>query len=607
MQCGQETKRVLYLVFGKEAQLYAERTMPADAVDTRTFHSLALEIVKGVRASRGQPPPIVLNFWAARAFRDLVGGDASTTHEQRLKLERAGVDSFLVELFKSFLKDTQRTVTSEYARAAVCKLAGARQRSAKQKYGREVAALEQALPVALRNIDEMASLAEHAMRVAWRCTLSGERACPTTFDALTKIMHAIADLDLSLRYAAVLVDETQDFGAQYLETTLKWRSRLPLVFVGDPNQHIFEFLGTVSAFDPASGVVASHSYPLSRSFRFSDTIAAAARVLTRAPLEGAGAHTSRVVVARVERQLEASLAFGIGQVCYLHRTNVAMLMHAVEVVRARPSATIAIAGRGADVLAEITANAELLSGPNRWQFQKRLDEAEADGDDAKADLLRWIASDPRQACAIAQSLKSHMNRSRTVAAEATFSTVHSAKGLEWPAVVLSNDLLPPTSLEAKVAREAKQGDRKRKRGKRHDEDGGEDGDEDGKGAASKDGGRYAPHNLDLSPEACSMALAGEQALHVSDRSSFPAIGESVALRCLYVALTRGQRMTVVTPELARVLQKTHAYWTAHEAGDNVGDIDSADEAFDEAFSESSSTPSFVTASVALASARLTRK
>lgn len=71
-----------------------------------------------------------------------------------------------------------------------------------------------------------------------------------TFDGLRKrahLEHWLCDY-LDARYGLVFVDEAQDFDPIMLDI-LKHDAKAPKVFVGDPRQQIYEWRGTINAFD----------------------------------------------------------------------------------------------------------------------------------------------------------------------------------------------------------------------------------------------------------------------------------------------------------------------------------------------------------------------
>ena len=81
----------------------------------------------------------------------------------------------------------------------------------------------------------------------WRDTLNGSLL---TFDGLRKMAHLQHWMKgvLDERYARVFVDEAQDFDPLMLDILLN-DVTVPKVFVGDPGQQIYEWRGTINAFE----------------------------------------------------------------------------------------------------------------------------------------------------------------------------------------------------------------------------------------------------------------------------------------------------------------------------------------------------------------------
>ena len=120
----------------------------------------------------------------------------------------------------------------------------------------------------------------------------------------------------------ILVDEAQDMNPVLLGV-LK-QVRCPVVYVGDPNQQIYEWRGAVNAMEQ---IASPHRVLLAQSFRFGPEIAAAAtKVLrtlgTSAPLRGSTAIQSEVAQVRPDAILSRSNAGVIGNLLYCLKRNV---------------------------------------------------------------------------------------------------------------------------------------------------------------------------------------------------------------------------------------------------------------------------------------------
>jgi len=81
----------------------------------------------------------------------------------------------------------------------------------------------------------------------WNDTKSGKLI---TFDGIRKLAYEEQWLKekLNVRYDMVLVDEAQDFDPVMLAILLR-DANIPKIFVGDPKQQIYEWRGTINAFE----------------------------------------------------------------------------------------------------------------------------------------------------------------------------------------------------------------------------------------------------------------------------------------------------------------------------------------------------------------------
>ena len=81
----------------------------------------------------------------------------------------------------------------------------------------------------------------------WNDTKSGKLI---TFDGTRKLAYEDHWLKekLNLRYDMILVDEAQDFDPVMLAILLR-DANIPKIFVGDPKQQIYEWRGTINAFE----------------------------------------------------------------------------------------------------------------------------------------------------------------------------------------------------------------------------------------------------------------------------------------------------------------------------------------------------------------------
>lgn len=104
------------------------------------------------------------------------------------------------------------------------------------------------------------------VKTLWNDTLSGHFM---TFDGLRKrahLEHWLKDY-LDTKYARIFVDEAQDFDPIMLDI-LKEDASVPKLFVGDPQQQIYEWRGTVNAFEHLPPK--THIFELYKTFRMGE-------------------------------------------------------------------------------------------------------------------------------------------------------------------------------------------------------------------------------------------------------------------------------------------------------------------------------------------------
>ena len=114
----------------------------------------------------------------------------------------------------------------------------------------------------------------------WEDTLNGTFL---TFDGLRKRAHLEHWLDgyLDDRFGLVFVDEAQDFDPIMLDI-LKTDAKAPKVFVGDPKQQIYEWRGTINAFEqlPDKTLVLEFY----KTFRMGEPATSQIATLTKTPM-----------------------------------------------------------------------------------------------------------------------------------------------------------------------------------------------------------------------------------------------------------------------------------------------------------------------------------
>lgn len=403
--------RILYVVYNKDAQLSARERMPENA-EPRTFHSLALETLRVWRAQHRMKAPTPRSYVDAKDVERTLKG-----HPQQAAINyfsEARHRRVAARLYKQYCEDTQRAPDDAYVRQQ-------RDLLYEQDGDEKIFA------------DADAHFYVDAIKLLKRAAQLGHSQ--VTFDACAKLMFlSPPQLD---RYDVILVDEAQDFQAQYLSVVMAWRP-LPLVFVGDRNQRIYGWQGSTSVFEVTTP---TREYALTRSFRFSDAVAEVAHTVIRAPIVGGARTPSRVVVDAMPGVAPAMHLMGMRDVIYLHRSNLTLLKHAVRILELNTRFKVAIIGRGRQIVNDVKKLVEMRRA-RRWLYDKRVQEAVSSNDRQQQKLHEWIDKEPARVSRMMDLLCDHLVR-QNAKADVYLGTVHASKGLEWDAVVLNDDLIPP--------------------------------------------------------------------------------------------------------------------------------------------------------------------
>lgn len=241
----------------------------------------------------------------------------------------------------------------------------------------------------------------------------------------------------SLPGEVVLADEAQDFDP-VIRQIVEAQTGAQKVYVGDANQQIYEWRGSVDAL---SAFQVAHRLPLQQSFRFGPRIAAEANrilELLETPLRIVGNETK-----------DSQLAILEDPDCVLTRTNseaIARLM-AAQVAGVRAG----LVGGTAQVEALAQAALDLTNGRKTTHHEliafdnwAQVREYVAEDSDAK-ELQMLVKLVDRHG---AETLLEAVQRAVPEAsAQLVISTAHKAKGREWSRVAIASDFQEPRDEE----------------------------------------------------------------------------------------------------------------------------------------------------------------
>lgn len=568
-------QRLLYVVYNADARAEAEKRMPRNCVP-RTFHSIALQCVNAYRASEGLATVSPASYVNKQAFNALMA---------RIKAPR-NVQAPALVLFNKFLGSTARLCSEECASEWIDE--------------------EKTLAAKSLRLSDAPALAA-AVTAAWRAMVrQGDPAerdaagdgLQMTFSGCAKLAYLQAETPAGRApvkdFDAVLVDESQDFVEQYLHTVLAWRP-LPIAFVGDPAQRIYGWQGTTDVFAHAAAKP-TRTNELTQSFRFAPEVAALAHKITQLPIEGVARWPTRVRVQSVQRALGPSPdLLGMGSIAYLHRTNMAMLLHAARIVEQAPATRrVHIIGRGGEVLKKVRDLIALFrDSTQQWLFNLKEQEAMRQGDSDTLEIFKMIRKDSVGLARIVSSLETSTVRAGA-ACHAELGTVHAAKGLEWDVVVLGDDLAPKEAMTARELETLKLGyepprpaagpapidqatqrriaaalqaastsvsaaaaaaaviEREISESRKRPREEIDDGDDD-------DRRGFGTSGAEASEDECDSKGKRRRIEHKK-------LADTEAFRLLYVALTRARKLLVLSPLVERVIERRGA---AAEAGEWV--------------------------------------
>ncbi|OSZ59870.1 DNA helicase [Streptomyces pharetrae CZA14] len=231
----------------------------------------------------------------------------------------------------------------------------------------------------------------------------------------------------------ILLDEAQDTNPA-LEYVLKLqRAHAQIVLVGDSAQQIYTWRGARDIMTDYDGM----HLTLTQSFRFGPALASEANrwlSLTRSSLRLTGHHATPTRLEEVEHP-DAVL-------CRTNGGAMAEVLHQMEAGR-----RVAMAGGGSALRSLAVAAQDLKHGrgtrhPELYLFRSWGEVQDyAENDPAGADLLPWVELVDELGTEAVLTAVDRLGSEDT--ADVTVSTVHKAKGREWPAVRIGGDFTPP--------------------------------------------------------------------------------------------------------------------------------------------------------------------
>ncbi len=290
------------------------------------------------------------------------------------------------------------------------------------------------------NAAQAARIARHT-QIVFDAMIKPEETLPLTHDVYLKVWELG---NPRLPYDLVQFDEAQDASAVMLSIVAKQPARLQRVFVGDTSQAIFAFRYAVNAIESLD----LPAFPLTQSFRFGERIARAANAILKAKDE--------TLFLRGRPGQDGT----IGRIpipdAILARTNAGLFAEALAIDSVLgPEERLAFIG-GVEPLLEAVLAALALWKSSRandprlrpkhkdfryfatWDELVLTSETRAGG--TYKPFVRLVDAHKEKLVEMCAQIRRRAT-SNEKAARVVFSTVHSAKGLEWDRVALAGDFM----------------------------------------------------------------------------------------------------------------------------------------------------------------------
>lgn len=280
---------------------------------------------------------------------------------------------------------------------------------------------------------------KHFATIVWHEMINERSMMPITHDIYLKLW-ALSNPNLHKNF--ILFDEAQDANPVMLDVILKQKNS-QLVFVGDTFQQIYSWRGAVNALQ---GVDLPTHY-ITKSFRFGQEIAD----ITNEIIHSYAAPDIRIPLIRGNNEKESEVIKHNELIpdCIICRTNAGVIYHTMKMLRDDNSVHI---------LGGVNQIINLIQGIKDLKETNISYHPDLLLFDTYDDLLEYIDSpmggDLRY---IIKAIENYgfdkiiealnQTEENEENARITITTVHKAKGLEWPIVKLANDFSYPKTGE----------------------------------------------------------------------------------------------------------------------------------------------------------------
>ncbi|MDO8430920.1 MAG: 3'-5' exonuclease [Candidatus Binatus sp.] len=398
-------RKFLYLVFNRAAADEAEQKMPSN-VTVRTAHAVAFRSVGRVYRSRLASSPWA---WFPYLREKMPRALDSVVHMGR---DSTSAGALIIRTLEQFLRTTHGAIGAIHA-----------------PYWCD---------------DNVAATAGYAAEALWKNICKQNSTAPVTHDCYLKLFY-LQGRDLAPPEWTVMLDEAQDADPVILGLLERYKGAR--IVVGDKYQQLYQWRGAVNALARMRSDSAELS--LTRTFRFGK----GAAEWSNRVLEVLGEklriiparHRTTVSIEEKSVKIDALLA----------RTNVGTLDAAIHGLERRRK--VHVMGGAGPLIKLIRGAWDLhLGNPSSgelamfasWDELKAAAKGDKDGspgDPALQVLVRLIEKHDRKVLLMCRQLEACVDS--PAGAQITVSTVHKAKGLEWPRVLISSDFNQFVKLE----------------------------------------------------------------------------------------------------------------------------------------------------------------
>lgn len=384
-------QQMIYIAYNKSIQLHAEKVMPPTVI-SKTIHSLAF-------AKFG------------KKYKDKLGNLKVGSVMRHLNVREYKFAMFITRTLEAYLASSLDDIDERCI-----------PRGAERVFGKGV----------------NSAIVTMANRVWDACREQDSTDMIMPHDGYLKLYQLSRP---QINTGVVLMDEAQDTTPCVWDIIMKQKA--PKIVVGDPNQEIYQFRGSICAMDQVLPEP-DRDLPLTQSFRFGPVLAQEASILLKTlkgekrVLRGNESLKTQVRVCEETTKAPKSLL--------LCRGNSLIFEEAFD---AAEHGTVGFIGGSSGYRLDMYLDGMNLKFGSKSSivnpllkafntFDEFAEFAEATEDVELAGVVRAVDK-------YGTGISSRVSKIRACEAEPLnadyiFSTVHKAKGLEWPSVILGEDL-----------------------------------------------------------------------------------------------------------------------------------------------------------------------